>query len=164
MKSRRTSFCQSGDDREVRKSSSTDHPALLTKGGPPGERPDHPVTILYTGAFPMETARPRARTGNLTAALVAVALLELSLNRLAGRLFFPRATLSLGGGSHAAATLAACGPFLFQLTAVLALSILVASFSGLLRRGELYPRAMRFLVIVIALVFAALSGQAILRG
>ena len=107
---------------------------------------------------------PRARTGNLTAALVAVAALELGLNRLAGRLFLPRATLSLGGESHAAAALAACGPFLFQLTAVLALSILVASFSGLLKRGELYPRPMRFLVIVIALVFAALSGQAILRG
>ncbi len=112
----------------------------------------------------METARPRARTGNLTAALVAVALLELSLNRLAGRLFFPRATLSLGGGSHAAATLAACGPFLFQLTAVLALSILVASFSGLLRRGELYPRAMRFSIVIIALVFTVFSAQAIVRG
>lgn len=112
----------------------------------------------------METARPRARTGNLTAALVAVAAAELGLNRLAGRLFFPRATLSLGGGSHAAAALAACGPFLFQLTAVLALSILVASFSGLLRRGELYPRAMRFSIIVIALVFAVFSAQAILRG
>jgi len=112
----------------------------------------------------METARPRARTGNLTAALVAVAVLELSLNRLAGRLFFPRATLSLGGGSHAAAALAACGPFLFQLTAVLALAILVASFTGLLRRGELYPRAMRFSIVVIALVFVVFSGQAILRG
>ena len=123
-----------------------------------------PSTILYTRAFPMESAMPRARTGNLTAALVAVALLELGLNRLAGRLFFPRATLSLGGGSHAAAALAACGPFLFQLTAVLALSVLVATFFGLLRRGELYPRAMRFSIVVIALVFATFSGQAILRG
>jgi hypothetical protein len=112
----------------------------------------------------MEIARPRARTGNLTAALVAVAVLELGLNRLAGRLFFPRATLSMGGGSHAATALAACGPFLFQLTAVLALSVLVASFAGLLRRGELYPRAMRFSIVIIALVFATFSAQGIVRG
>lgn len=112
----------------------------------------------------MEIARPRARTGNLTAALVAVAVLELGLNRLAGRLFFPRATLSMGGGSHAATALAACGPFLFQLTAVLALSVLVASFAGLIRRGELYPRAMRFSIVIIALVFVTFSAQGIVRG
>jgi hypothetical protein len=112
----------------------------------------------------MEIARPHARTGNLTAALVAVAALELGLNRLAGRLFFPRATLSLGGGSSAAAALAACGPFLFQLTAVLALAILVAAFVGLLRRGELYPRAMRFSIVIIAMVFVVFSVQAIGRG
>jgi hypothetical protein len=112
----------------------------------------------------MEIARPRARTGNLTAALVAVAVLELGINRLAGRLFFPRSTLSPGGGSALAATLAACGPFLFQLTAVLALIVLVAAFSGMLRRGELFPRTMRFSVIVIALVFGGLSAQAIVRG
>ena len=85
----------------------------------------------------METARPRARAGNLTAALLVVALVELWLNRLAGRLFFPRATLSLGGGSRAGSFLAASGPFLFHLTAVLGLIVLVASFAGLLRRGEL---------------------------
>ncbi|HZL18900.1 MAG TPA: hypothetical protein VFG23_14260, partial [Polyangia bacterium] len=112
----------------------------------------------------MEIARPHARAGNLTAALVAVAALELGLNRLAGHLFFPHATLSLGGGSRAAAALAACGPFLFQLTAVLALSILVAAFGGLLRRGELYPRAMRFSIVVIAMVFVVFSAQAIARG
>ena len=107
----------------------------------------------------MEIARPHARTGNLTAALVAVAALELGLNRLAGRLFFPRATLSLGGGSSAAAALAACGPFLFQLTAVLALAILVAAFVGLLRRGELYPRAMRFSIVVIAMARKTLPSN-----
>jgi hypothetical protein len=112
----------------------------------------------------METATPRARAGNLTAALVVVALLELWLNRLAGRLFFPRATLSLGGGSRTGTFLAASGPFLFQLTAVLGLGVLVAAFAGLLRRGELYPRAMRFSVGVIALVFAVFSAHALLRG
>ncbi len=42
--------------------------------------------------------------------------------------------------------------------------VLVASFAGLLRRGELYPRAMRFSVGVIAAVFAVFSAQALLRG
>jgi hypothetical protein len=112
----------------------------------------------------METARPRVRAGNLTAALVIVALLELGLNRLAGQLFVPHATLAVGGGSRASGFLAASGPFLFQLTAVLGWVVLVAAFTGLLRRGELYPRAMRFSVAVIALVFAVLSGQALLRG
>jgi hypothetical protein len=112
----------------------------------------------------METARPRARAGNLTAALLVVALLELGLNRLAGQLFVPRATLALGGGSRASSAVGAAGPFLFQLTAVLALVVLVAAFAGLLRRGELYPRTMRFSVGVIALVFAFFSAQALLRG
>jgi hypothetical protein len=112
----------------------------------------------------METARPRPRAGNLTAALVVVALLELGLNRLAGQLFVPRATLALGGGSRASSALGAAGPFLFQLTAVLALVVLIAAFAGLLRRGELYPRAMRFSVCVIALVFAVFSAQALVRG
>ena len=55
----------------------------------------------------METAKPPARAGNLTAALVVVGLLELALNRLGGRLFFPRATLSMGGGSAASGAIAA---------------------------------------------------------
>ena len=38
----------------------------------------------------------RARSGNLTALLVAVAVLEFFINRLAGRLFFPRPTLATG--------------------------------------------------------------------
>ncbi|HLK92557.1 MAG TPA: hypothetical protein VKZ18_21865 [Polyangia bacterium] len=112
----------------------------------------------------METARLRARAGNLTAALVVVALLELALNRLAGQLFVPHATLSLGGGSRGSSFLAASGPFLFQLTAVLGLVVLVTGFAGLIRRGELYPRAMRFSVAVIALVFAVFSAQALVRG
>jgi hypothetical protein len=112
----------------------------------------------------METAKPPARAGNLTAALVVVALLELALNRLGGRLFFPRASLSMGGGSRAGNAVAAAGPFLFQLTAVLALLVLVAAFAGLLRRGEVYPRAMRFSVAFIALVFVIFAAQALLRG
>jgi hypothetical protein len=112
----------------------------------------------------METARPRPRAGNLTAALVVFAALELWLNRLAGKLFYPRATLSLGGGTRLGAFLAAAGPFLFHLTGILGLVVLVAGFAGLLRRGELYPRGMKFSVGVIALVFTFFSAQALVRG
>jgi hypothetical protein len=113
----------------------------------------------------METATRRARSVNLTAALVAVAALELCINRVGGRLFFPRATLAAGGsGSHTGHLLGAMGPFLFQLTAILTLGLLVAAFFGLLRRGELYPRQMRFSVVAIALVFAGFCGQALVRG
>ena len=112
----------------------------------------------------METAKPATRAGNLTAALVVVGLLELALNRLGGRLFFPRATLSLGGGSRTSSIVGAAGPFLFQLTAVLSLLVLVAAFVGLLRRGEVYPRAMRFSVAFIALVFVIFDAQGLLRG
>ncbi len=112
----------------------------------------------------METAKTRARTGNLTAALVAVGILELGVNRLGSRLFFPRATSLVGGASLTVNLLSSAGPFLFQLTAVLAFGVLVAALAGLLRRGELYPRAARFLVIVLALVFAGFSAQTLARG
>jgi len=39
----------------------------------------------------------RARSGNLTALLVVISLLEFLINRLAGRLFFPRPALTSGG-------------------------------------------------------------------
>ena len=41
---------------------------------------------------------------------------------------------------------------------------MAAAFTGLFRRGELYPRAMRFSTIVIALFFAAVSAWAVLSG
>ena len=104
----------------------------------------------------------RARSGNLTALLVAVAVLEFFVNRLAGRLFFPRPTLA-SGGSQTTHVVSVAGPFLFQLTAILALAVMAAAFFGLFRRGELYPRAVRFSVVVIALFFAALSAQAIVQ-
>jgi hypothetical protein len=107
----------------------------------------------------------RARSLNLTVALLTVALLELFVNRLGGRLFFPRSAVSGGGPTASAANFfATIGPFLFQLTAVLALAVFIAAFVGLLRRGELYPRTMRYSVIVIALFFAALLGQALVSG
>src|SRR6267378_3436494 len=47
---------------------------------------------LYCAA-PMTTVATRVRAGNLTAALVAFAFLELVLNRLANRLFLPQAAV-----------------------------------------------------------------------
>jgi hypothetical protein len=106
----------------------------------------------------------RARSGNLTVLLVTVAVLEFLVNRLAGRLFFPRPALMAGGGSHTTNALSMLGPFLFQLTAILAVTILAAAFIGLFRRGELYPRAVRFSTIVFALFFCGLCAWAVVTG
>jgi hypothetical protein len=99
----------------------------------------------------------------LTALLVAVAVLEFIVNRLAGRLFFPRPALT-SGGWRTTHVINAAGPFLFQLTAFLGLAVLVAAFAGLFRRGELYPRAIRFSTAVFAVVFSVLCGWAVFSG
>ncbi|HET6280746.1 MAG TPA: hypothetical protein VFH73_07270, partial [Polyangia bacterium] len=54
------------------------------------------------------------------------------------------------------------GPFLFHLAGVLALLILVMAFFGLLRRGELFPRGVRFTVVLIGSVFLLLASLAML--
>jgi hypothetical protein len=113
----------------------------------------------------MESAMRPARSGNLTAALVVVSALEFIVNRLAGRLFFPRPALTSGASSSFMThVLNLTGPLLFQVTAFLALVVMVAAFAGLFRRGELYPRAIRFSTVVIALFFSGLSGWAIFSG
>lgn len=107
----------------------------------------------------------RARSGNLTALLVVVSVLEFVVNRLAARLFFPRPALTAGSyGSHTIHAVSVAGPFLFQLTAFLALAVLVAAFAGLFLRGELYPRAIKFSTVVIALFFSLLCGWAVFSG
>ncbi|HMF44368.1 MAG TPA: hypothetical protein VKQ32_27030 [Polyangia bacterium] len=107
----------------------------------------------------------RARSGNLTALLVVVSVLEFVVNRLAGRLFFPRPAMMSGGyGSQTTHAVSVAGPFLFQLTAFLALAVLVAAFTGLFLRGELYPRAIKFSTIVIALIFSVLCAWAVFTG
>src|SRR5687768_12393465 len=106
----------------------------------------------------MESAMRRPGVFNLTAALAVVAVLELFVNRLVGRLFLSGSAMSAGRtGFQSSRALEASGSFLFQLTAVLALAVLVAGFWGLLRRGELYPRAIRFSIIVITLFFTAFA-------
>src|SRR6185503_6958859 len=112
----------------------------------------------------MESAMRRPGAFNLTAALAAVAVLELFINRV-GRLFLPGAAISTGrSGFHPSRALEASGSFLFQLTAVLALAVLVAGFWGLVRRGELYPRTVRFSVSIITLFFIVFATGALVRG
>ena len=103
----------------------------------------------------------RARSGNLTAWLVFVSVLEFMVNRLAGRLFFPRPALMTGSyGSFATQAVTKVGWWLFQLTALLGLSVMVAAFTGLFRRGELYPRAIKLSTVIIVLIFSALCVKA----
>ncbi|HVZ71278.1 MAG TPA: hypothetical protein VHJ20_02790 [Polyangia bacterium] len=111
----------------------------------------------------------RARSGNLTAALVAFAALELAINRLALRLFLPQSTVAgpIGegaGGGRGLHLVAASGPLLFHLTGVLGLVVLVAGVAGLLKRGELFPRGMRLVVAIITVFFAALVALGLVAG
>lgn len=110
----------------------------------------------------------RARAGNLTAALVFVAAMELLLNRLANRLFLPRSIISsaASGASLMARTVADSGPFLFHLTGVLALVLLSMALGRLLRRRELFPEPMpaRLAVSAIAFAFCAVATLVILIG
>ena len=86
--------------------------------------------------------------GNLTAVLVVVALLDLLLERLLGRLFMsPGCT---GGGGCTWAQLA---PFFLYLTGVLAVMVGAGGVAGHLRRGELFPRGVRFTVAGLSLIF-----------
>jgi hypothetical protein len=113
----------------------------------------------------MPPAATRVRPGNLTAALVVFALLELVLNRLANRLFLPQSTVvGEGLGSPAARALAASGPLLFYLAGVLGLIVLLVALVGLLRRGELFPRSMRISVSVIGFSFWLLAANAMIFG
>lgn len=86
--------------------------------------------------------------GNLTAVLVVVALLDLLLERLLGRLFM--APGCSGGGGCTWAQLA---PFFLYLTGVLAVMVGAGGVAGHLRRGELFPRGVRFTVAGLSLIF-----------
>jgi hypothetical protein len=111
----------------------------------------------------MRDGEPRARSGNLTAALVACAFLELVVNRLANRLFLPQSTIS-GEPVGAKGLLAASGPLLFNLTGLLAVIVLLAAVAGLLRRGELFPRGMRVVVGFIGLFFCGIASLSLVAG
>lgn len=97
--------------------------------------------------------------GNLTAALVVVASLELVVNRLLGHLFATPAC-------HTAVGCLAIrsGPFLLYLTGVLALVVLAGGIGGHLLRGELFPRGMRLTIGALSMVFLILLGASLLAG
>jgi hypothetical protein len=116
-------------------------------------------------SFAPMRAEASARSGNLTMALVAVAYLELALNRLANRLFLPQSTVSgEPGGVHATHLLTASGPLLGNLAGVLSIVVLLAAIVGLLRRGELFPRGMRLVVAIIGLFFCGLGALSLIVG
>jgi hypothetical protein len=97
--------------------------------------------------------------GNLTAALVVVAALEMVVNRLLGHLF---ATPSC----HSIASCLAlrAGPFLLYLTGVLALIVVGGGILGHLLRGELFPRGMRITIGALSMVFLILLAASLLAG
>ncbi|HVR60321.1 MAG TPA: hypothetical protein VMU50_00405 [Polyangia bacterium] len=101
----------------------------------------------------------------MTAALLVVSLLELVGNRLANRLFLPRSTVSGAAPAFSSGRLVSdSGPFLYYLTGILALLVLLGAMIGLLRRGELFPRAVRFTVALIGAVFWLLALLALSFG
>lgn len=97
--------------------------------------------------------------GNLTAALVVVAALEMVVNRLLGHLF---ATPSC----HSIASCLAlrAGPFLLYLTGVLSLIVVGGGIAGHLLRGELFPRGMRITIGALSMVFLILLAASLLAG
>jgi hypothetical protein len=97
-----------------------------------------------------------ARPFNLTAALSVVAVADLVLHRLIERLFLPQHPTGL---ARAAGEL---GRFAFHLGSVLGLVLVVLTLFGSLRRGDLFPRSMRFAVASIGLFFVITSGMAVL--
>ncbi|HXI55989.1 MAG TPA: hypothetical protein VNO55_08015 [Polyangia bacterium] len=101
----------------------------------------------------------------MTAALLLVSLFELLINRLANRLFLPRSSVSGVGRSFSLARLVSdSGPFLFHLTGVLALLVLFIGGLGLIRRGELFPKPVRFTVVLIGAIFWLLTVLVVVFG
>jgi hypothetical protein len=89
---------------------------------------------------------------NLTALLAALAVIDLLVDRLLLRLFLPAPELTSGAGR----LLTIGATFVSHLAGALALLVFASSFIGLIRRRELFPPSMRFLVSVLALFCAAL--------
>lgn len=94
---------------------------------------------------------------NLTAVLAALAVVDLVLDWLVVRLFLPAS--SRGAGQ----LLAAGATFISYLAGALALLLFASAFVGLVRRKELFPPSMRFLVSVLALFCVALLTLSVSR-
>jgi hypothetical protein len=97
-----------------------------------------------------------ARPFNLTAALAVVAAADLVLHRLIERLFLPLNPMGLARVASEA------GRFAFHLGGVLGLVLVVSTLFNNLRREDLFPRSMRFVVGVIGLFFVVTTTMAVL--
>jgi hypothetical protein len=86
---------------------------------------------------------------NLTAVLVALAILDLLVDRLFSRVFL---SASSGGGR----VISVAGAFVSYLAGALALLLFASSFLNTIRRRELYPRSMRLVISALAFVFVLL--------
>lgn len=111
--------------------------------------PPQGITLYW---LTMTTARPF----NLTAALAVVAVADLVLHRLIERLFLPRQPSGLALFTGEA------GRFAFHLGGVLGLVIVIVTLFNSLRRGDMFPRSMRFAVASIGLFFVVTTGMAVL--
>jgi hypothetical protein len=97
----------------------------------------------------------RPRPFNLTATLAVVAVLDLLLHRL-DRLFLPQHPTGFLRVADDA------GRFAFHLGGVLGLVLVTITLFTSLRRGDLFPRSMRFAVAGIAAFFVAFEAMAVL--
>ncbi len=95
---------------------------------------------------------------NLTAILAALSVLDLVLDRVLVRLFLPSPP-----GAGTGQVLAVAATFVSYLAGALALLVFASSFLGLVRRRELFPSSMRFLVSVLALFCIALLTMCVAR-
>lgn len=107
----------------------------------------------------MHTKPRHTPYGNLTAALLLVAFLELVIGRLVGRLF-----LAPGCQSGWSCLWPRAGSLLLNLTGLLALMVGAGGIAGHLRRGELFPRGVRFTVAALSLVFLLLLALSLVFG
>ncbi len=101
----------------------------------------------------------RSPYGNLTAALVVIALLELLADRLLGRLF-----VSPGCRSGVGCLWLRVGPFLLHLTGLLTLMVGAGGIAGHIKRGELFPRGVRLTVAALSAVFFLLVALSLVFG
>jgi hypothetical protein len=102
----------------------------------------------------MESAMRRARSGNLTRFWSSFRSSN-SRQPPGGPAVFPTPGADFGSGPDASTPSSWAAPV--PADRILALVVMVGRVRGLFRRGELYPRAIRFSTIVIALFFAAFA-------
>jgi hypothetical protein len=117
------------------------------------------LAFLAVGGHILASASTVLSRLNLTAILAALSVLDLVLDRVLVRLFLPSSNPAETGGQ----VLAGGATFVSYLAGALALLVFATSFLGLLRRRELFPPSMRFLVSVLALFCIALLALCVSR-